>query len=503
MFKSLMVVGFTLIVVTVVAFHAKVHADPVAQPAADPCRSLNFSDAWPCYREQQASWPWRYKKLPPPAVQPPDVKKTSYEMTSQQWPEGGGARPEVWTHQVDVYVPEKTSTARALLVINNGTNVAKDQAKEDSSPPTDFDEDILANLARQTHMVVISLAYEPNQYVQLPGDSQQREEDDLIGETWERFLDHPQQNRTLPLHVPMAEAAVHAMDLAQRELTPEQVRSFVVTGVSKRAWATWLVPLGDQRVDAVVPFVIGMHIEPLIPYINKSYGGAWPIALRDYYNHGILGRYQTPEFDQLMQVEDPYKYLSSRYGERLRIPKYIVNASGDDFFPPDVSRFYIDKLQGETGERVVPNSDHYGIKQHLQEALIPTLQRWNEGRSIPVVHSKWNVGARLELSASSSEAPESARVWVAENASARDFRYACGVRYKEMPATISHGKVTVEVDKPDSGWLAMFTELTYADSFVATTPVYIYPEQAFPSAPPPDQGPSCSTVGKPGLVPSR
>lgn len=480
-------------------FQPAAHAKAVLRAAANHCVAADFSDAWPCYRQQQAGHALDYHQF---AVTPlPGVEKRSYEMTSQQWPESGGASPSAWTHQVDIYIPQQTRKERALLVINNGSNVAGKGAGPATAAPTDFKEETLANLARSTQMIVVSLAYAPNQYLQLPGDSQPRKEDDLIGETWRRFLDNPPDHRTLPLHVPMAEAAVRAMDLAQRELAAWEVQSFVVTGVSKRAWATWLTAIGDERVAAVVPFVIGMNIQPLIPYIRRSYGGAWPIALRDYYNHGILDRYEQPAFAELMKVEDPYAYRLTRYGRRLQIPKYIVNASGDDFFPPDVSRFYIDRLPGPASQRVVPNSDHYGIKGHLEESLIPVLKRWNEGRALPFVRSSLHVGTRLELIAQASQPPKSARLWVAENPTGRDFRYACGVSYREVPASLNGGKVIARLDKPQQGWLALFAELTYADGLVATSSVHIYPEQSFPSVPPPDERPACSTIGKDAAAP--
>ena len=43
-----------------------------------------------------------------------------------------------------------------------------------------------------------------------------------------------------------------------------------------------------------------------------------------------------------------FSYLSADYNEkyrqRLSIPKYIINSSGDDFFTPDSSQFYFKKL---------------------------------------------------------------------------------------------------------------------------------------------------------------
>ena len=41
------------------------------------------------------------------------------------------------------------------------------------------------------------------------------------------------------------------------------------------------------------------------------------------------------EFAALIRIEDPYSY---RY--RLTMPKFIVNAAGDQYFLPDSSQFY-------------------------------------------------------------------------------------------------------------------------------------------------------------------
>ena len=38
--------------------------------------------------------------------------------------------------------------------------------------------------------------------------------------------------------------------------------------------------------------------------------------------------------------------LISAYNERLTMPKLIISASGDEFFPIDTSTHYFDKLTG-------------------------------------------------------------------------------------------------------------------------------------------------------------
>ena len=54
----------------------------------------------------------------------------------------------------------------------------------------------------------------------------------------------------------------------------------------------------------------------------------------------------TENFEKLLKIVDPLAYLDSAYAERLAIAKYIVNASSDDFFTPDNSDIYFDRLPG-------------------------------------------------------------------------------------------------------------------------------------------------------------
>ena len=75
-----------------------------------------------------------------------------------------------------------------------------------------------------------------------------------------------------------------------------------------------------------------------------------------------------------MKIEDPYSYLSpeydKKYQSRLSIPKYIINSSGDDFFVPDSSKFYFNKLPGNQNYiRYLPNSMHYLSGNPISDAL--------------------------------------------------------------------------------------------------------------------------------------
>ena len=126
-------------------------------------------------------------------------------------------------------------------------------------------------------------------------------------------------------------------------------------------------------------------MDKVLDHTYRTYGESWPLSFKDYYGEGITMQRETKEFDKLLQLEDPLRYMNSAYGKRLVIPKYIVNASGDDFFAPDNARFYFDQLQGEKSLRIAPNSDHYGIRNHVETSLIPFINRMQQSVALPTV----------------------------------------------------------------------------------------------------------------------
>jgi PhoPQ-activated pathogenicity-related protein len=112
----------------------------------------------------------------------------------------------------------------------------------------------------------------------------------------------------------------------------------------------------DDRIEAIVPIVIDVaNAGPSLKHHAEVYG-FWSEAIGNYYQHNILQRFDHPRMKDLYALVDPYSYR-----DRLTLPKYIVNASGDQFFVPDSSQFYYDELKGKKLLRYVPNADH-GLK---------------------------------------------------------------------------------------------------------------------------------------------
>jgi PhoPQ-activated pathogenicity-related protein len=262
------------------------------------------------------------------------------------------------------------------------------------------------------------------------------------------------------------------------------VDRFIVGGTSKRGWTTWLTPAVDPRVVAIVPVVIDtLNIEQSAEHEYRVYG-FWPPALQPYEKMGIMRWLGTPQFDSLVEIEDPYSYR-----DRIGVPKLIVNATGDQYFTPDSSQFYYNGLRGEKYLRYVPNTDH-SLKGATRtaadtgKAFVDSLIKGS-----PRPRYTWQIQNDGTIVAQSASRPYSVKLWQAYNPDARDFRLeAIGNAFVSSSLRDS-GSYTYEANVPRArrGFIAYFIELTYTsannDLFTVTTSVRITPD-VLPHRPP-------------------
>jgi PhoPQ-activated pathogenicity-related protein len=457
-----------------------------------------FGEALTCYRTAQAAQPLSYAAK---GITPlPGVQKRRFELTSQNWSPNGTVQPAAWKHDVELYIPTDALPGRAVLAVSNGVNLASGDSNGgigDIKPASDFTEEMAAAIARQTRTIVVTVSNVPNQYLTYADDGVARREDGSVAHSWKLFMQAPETHAFMSLHVPMMEAVVKTMDLAEKELRPWKIRTFVATGASKRARAAWLAAIADTRIEAIAPFALDvLNTGKVVDHTYQAYGGNWPLAFGDYRREGMTAQRKTESFDKLLQIEDPLRYLDGPYAQRLAIPKYIVNASGDDFFVPDNTRFYFNRLPGVKTLRVAPNSSHSGIADFIQSSLVAMINRMQRSAAWPTMRVMWtrtpedNAGDRLKIVF--SETPVKVVQWAADNSAARDFRHACGIRYKATPLAPA-ASVSAPLATPQQGWRASFVEAQFADGFVITTPVWITPD-TYPTAPPPEPGPACKTM---------
>lgn len=470
--------------------HTQIYAKPsTPSQHTDVC----FTDALTCYREQLASQPLQYTLLY--KEKRPQMDIYSYQLTSQSWSPGNIVLPSTWLHDIDIFIPENAYSQRALVIVNNGTN----HTAEDKDPmsPTDFTTEMLETIARATRTIVISISNVPNQHLVYHDDGKLRREDDSVACSWTLFMSAPEEQLITPLHLPMTIAVSQVMTLAQQELKQWNIKSFIVSGASKRGWVAWLSAIADPRIEAIAPFVINLlNINVSLKHMYQSYGGNWPIAFYPYYQENIDKKIDTVEFSNLMQIVDPLQYLGSKYEPRLTISKYIINASGDDFFVPDNTTCYYDKLPGDKTLRVAPNTDHYKILTIAEESLITFVNRIQNSIPMPNINVRLHPQKNSQvLTAHFFESPQKITLWTANNPISRDFRYACGIRYTSSPLELtSKGDVEVLLKTPTTGWQATFIEATFNDGLVVTTPVYILPKDRYPTEAPPSDDALCKTL---------
>jgi PhoPQ-activated pathogenicity-related protein len=340
-------------------------------------------------------------------------------------------------------------------------------------------------LAVDQGVVVARLDAVPNQPLRL-GPGPEEREDALVAHSWDHYLSDPEGLPYASIHLPMMRAVVAAMDLVQTVARKEgvEVRDFVLTGGSKRAWAAWLASIQDARVRAIIPTSADFwNLEANFVHIHRSYA-AWPPALKDYEQYRITSRLLAadPALKRcLIAFEDPLGYLDpaldGRFRPRLEIPKFLISASGDDFTVPDSPQFFLGALPGPTAFRALPNQGHGVEPEVLDQAIAPVLRRLLDGRPFPAVTCQWRQEGRLSLA--SPEQPTRVRLWRAENPAARDFRFHSGIRFTaqdlDADGTGPPWTYTARPPVPTQGWSAQFLEATYPDGLVLTTPVAVWP----------------------------
>ena len=104
------------------------------------------------------------------------------------------------------------------------------------------------------------------------------------------------------------------------------------------------------------------------------------------------------------------------------MPKFIINASGDDFFVSDNIQFYLNGLLGEKYLRHVPNTDHYltGATSDVFDCLVPYYNAFLNNIVRPVF--SWTVNKDDSITVHTTDTPEAVYLWQITNPTARDFR---------------------------------------------------------------------------------
>lgn len=372
-------------------------------------------------------------------------------MTSQKWLTEAEVNLPLWEHYMTVTRPDIVLSDIGFLYITGGD---KQDTAPSSAPATDVER------ARRTGTVVTTLYMVPNQpLVFVADETRDRAEDEAIAYSWDKYLRTGDEK--WPMRLPMTKSAVRAMDTVTDLMAAEagggiEVDRFVVAGGSKRGWTTWTTAAVDQRVVAIMPIVIDLlNLEESFKHHYSVYG-TYADAVHDYVDMGIMDWMGTPEYAALMDIVEPFAYR-----DRLQLPKYLLNSTGDQFFLPDSWQFYWDELVGEKHLRYVPNSDH-GMGG---TDVIDSVDAWYHAivHNVPMPRYSWDVAEDGTITVLALDRPQQVLLWQAHNPEARNFmKDVIGNAYVSTPlAETEPGRYVARVDAPASGYTAYYVELVY------------------------------------------
>lgn len=406
----------------------------------------------------------------------PGDGQTTYvlEMTSQTWRSEADVDRPVWTHWMTIVKPDVVKHDKAMLFIWQGDNT-------DPAPTKAQDRSI--RFAKETGSVVAEVGMVPNQPLRFTDSSDTpRWEDDIIAYT--RVKHFKTKDDEWLVRLAMVKAGVRAMDATQEFMKSEaggsvDINQFVVSGASKRGWTTWLVGAVDERVIGIMPTVIDALNSEEITRHHYEVLGFFAPSLNDYVNHGLFPhKIGTPEYQAVLGIEDPYNY---RARGRLTIPKFIVNASGDQYFHPDNSRFYYADLPQEKRLRYVENAAHNLRGSDAQDSMLAWYNSVITGGKRP--DYLWNTVDANGIVFRPLDPPKAVRLWQAHNPKERDFRMeAVGPIYTSTELTPQDdGTYFAQVDMPTEGYTAFFIEAEWDSGlpsapFKFTTGVSIVPD---------------------------
>eukprot|EP01132_Coremiostelium_polycephalum_P001299 gene1299-1641_t len=398
--------------------------------------------------------------------------------TSINWLNEKESSNPKWWHWLTICVPNIVLSDYGYLEVEGGFF----NSEPNLSP-------LVEQLCTTSNSIVSQLSQAPNQPMIFNGDGVPRIEDGILAYTWSQFIKN-QSNPDCLGQFALTKAVVRAMDMIQRFVEENylfyNVNKFVVSGGSKRGWASWLAAAVDARIEAVIPYVfpnLNMIQNTNLHY--RAYGG-WSFSYGDYFEQGLIKYLNRPEFEAVAKHVDPIYYL-----DKLRTKsKYVVNAVGDEYFLPDSSSLFRSQLLGSTHIRIHPNTGH-GLDGRSNELITEINTYYNmiinhqklpefDWSIVPYPTTNQTTIYITIKSRCSFQRPTSVIVYQADTLSKtrRDWRYQhcnrttgiCelqGINWVSAPLNqIDDDFYSFTISAPpQGGWRGAFIELTYPSYF--------------------------------------
>ena len=400
-----------------------------------------------------------------PSWQDGGVTFTSLRLTSQTF------QGTAWQHVLTVAYPKDIdATDHALLIVGGGRH---DQLPAFGSPHGQTPASRLAtlhNLATHSHLIAATIEQVPYQPL-FAGLT----EDAIISHTINQFFHTG--DPTWPVLQPMVKSVVRAMDTLQVHVEKTRgykLRSFTLSGESKRAWTSWLTAAIDHRVKAVVPLVFDMLNIPVQLEHQVATWGRYSEELGDY--DGLAQMLTTPAGQRLLDIIDPYRFRS-----QLTQAKLVILATNDRYWPVDAANIYFPDLPKPKYRYYVANSGHEtNGRPEIEEDRIAMALAAAGKITLPEVNSTFHldpISGEGSLQFFSSQMPLRLRVMRATSKSL-DLRSA---QWTEWKSISQRNKAAVIIAARKDQASAAYIEATYdlkGHRFTVTSELGIVPQRA-------------------------
>jgi len=320
---------FLLLTAASIAGHSSLHATTPETALSDYIHNGDTSFQWTVIDSTQVADVTAYRLL----------------LRSQTW------RGIPWMHEMVVVVPRRVKHSEALLHLTGGG----EDEQTGEIRYHDWNDGTIQTVGQMAHncQAVTAVVWQVPRQPLFGG----KVEDVLVSYTYHQF--QQTGDYTWPLLFPMTKTAIRAMDAVQqlvdsRRKKGRRVTHFVVNGVSKRGWTTWLTAAsGDPRVKAIAPMVIDILNMPVNVAYQKVMYGKYSEQIKDYVNLGLTEDVANPQGKALVEMVDPYSYR-----RQLTQPKMLFMGTNDEFWTVDAVKHYIDSIPGTHMMTYVPNAGH-------------------------------------------------------------------------------------------------------------------------------------------------
>lgn len=424
---------FLLLTAASIAGHSGLHATTPETALSDYIHNGDTSFQWTVIDSTQVADVTAYRLL----------------LRSQTW------RGIPWMHEMVVVVPRRVKHSEALLHLTGGG----EDEQTGEIRYHDWNDGTIQAVGQMAHncQAVTAIVWQVPRQPLFGG----KVEDVLVSYTYHQF--QQTGDYTWPLLFPMTKTAIRAMDAVQqlvdsRRKKGRRVTHFVVNGVSKRGWTTWLTAAsGDPRVKAIAPMVIDILNMPVNVAYQKVMYGKYSEQIKDYVNLGLTEDVANPQGKALVEMVDPYSYR-----RQLTQPKMLFMGTNDEFWTVDAVKHYIDSIPGTHMMTYVPNAGHgLGDRQAALLSLEAFFAQTIRGGRYVTCHSAITLnGKKADLFVQTTGKGRllNVELWEATSQTL-DFRKA---RFAPVMQMQTRDKAFhIDVTLPEYAYKAFFVMLTY------------------------------------------